>query len=150
MRILNENNKITIYGILNIKDYKKTTKYDIDILVKNKSIKSIGEYLYKWLFKQYEKFDYCWNDVEVENKTTKVIFNNNEINKNSKFKIYGYVENCRGIPWENGKKYRFHTNEIFMENLIAVIESLFEEYIVDFDTDKNGLKFIITKMEIIE
>ena len=148
MQILNKNDKITIYGILNIKNHKKTN--NIDIFVDNKSIKNVGEYLYKWLFKQYEKFDYCWDDVKLEKKTTKVVSNNNEINKNSKFKIYGYVEDCGGIPLENGKKYSFYTNEVFMEDLIETIEKLFEKYIVDFDTDENGIKFIITKMEVIE
>ena len=29
------------------------------------------------------------------------------------------------------------------------MESMFEDYIVDFDTDETGLKFIIKRIEII-
>ena len=82
-------------------------------------------------------------------KTTKVVVNDKEIEKNRKFKFYGYVEDCRGISWENGKKYEFYTNLIFFDELIETMESMFEDYIVDFDTDETGLKFIITTIEII-
>ena len=74
--------------------------------------------------------------------------NNKEIEKSCKFKVYGYVEDYAGISYENGKKYKYCTDLIFFDELIEKIESIFEEYIVDFDTDETGLKFIITKIEI--
>ena len=45
MQCLKENEKISIYGILNIKDYKKGTNTDIEISATNKSVKKVGEYL---------------------------------------------------------------------------------------------------------
>ena len=148
MQCLKENEKISIYGNLNIKDYKKETNTNIKISAENKSVKEIGQYLYNTLFKKYEIFNYDWNNVEKEIKTTKVVVNNKEIEKSCKFKVYGYVEDCAGIPYENGKKYKYCTDLIFFDELIEKIESIFEEYIVDFDTDETGLKFIITKIEI--
>ena len=149
MQCVKENEKISIYGILNIKDYKKETDTNIEILAENKKVKKIGEYLYNVLFKNYEIFNYEWDNVKKEVKTTQVVINNKEIDKNCKFKFYGYVEDLSGIPLDNGKKYEFCTNEIFFDELIETMESIFEDYIVDFDTDKTGIKFIITKIEII-
>lgn len=149
MQCLKENEKISIYGILNIKDYKKGTNTDIEISATNKSVKKVGEYLYNILFKKYAIFNYEWDNVKKKVKTTKVVVNDKEIEKNRKFKFYGYVEDCRGISWENGKKYEFYTNLIFFDELIETMESMFEDYIVDFDTDETGLKFIITRIEII-
>ena len=148
MQCLKENEKISIYGNLNIKDYKKETNTNIKISAENKSVKKIGQYLYNTLFKKYEIFNYDWDNVKKEIKTTKVVVNNKEIKKSCKFKVYGYVEDCVGIPYENGKKYKYYTDSIFFEDLIETIESIFEEYIVDFDTEATGLKFIITKIEI--
>ena len=149
MQCLKENEKISIYGNLSIKDYKKATNTNIEISAANKSVKEVGEYLYNLLFKKYAIFNYEWDNVKKEVKTTKVVVNDKEIEKNCKFKFYGYVEDWRGIPWENGKKYEFYTNLIFFEELIETMESMFENYIVDFDTDETGLKFIITRIEII-
>ena len=149
MQCLKENEKISIYGNLSIEEYKKDTSTNIKILAENKSVKKIGAYLYNFLLKKYAIFNYEWDNVKTEIKTTKVIVNNKEIEKNCKFKFYGYVEDKGGIPWENGKKYKFHTHEIFFDDLITTIKTIFEDYIVDFDTDETGLKFIITKIEII-
>ena len=149
MQCLEENEKISIYGNLSIKDYKKEINTNIDISAMNKSVKEVGEYLYNLLFKKYAIFNYEWDNVKKEVKTTKVVVNDKEIGKNCKFKFYGYVEDWSGIPLENGKKYEFYSNEIFFDELIETMESMFEDYIVDFDTDETGLKFIITKIEII-
>ena len=149
MKCLKENEKISIYGNLNIKDLKKRTTTNIEISAENKDVKNIGEYLYNILFKKYSIFNYEWNNVKKEVKTTKVIVNNKEIEKNCKFKYYGYVKDLSGIPGENGKKYKFFADEITFDNLIESIESMFEDYIVNFDTDNTGLKFVITKIEII-
>ena len=149
MQCLKENEKISIYGKLNIKDYKKGTDTNIEISAKNKRVKSVGEYLYNLLFKKYAVFNYEWDKVKKNVKTTKVVVNNKEIGKNCKFRLYGYVEDRGGIPGENGKQYKFSTNSIFFDELIETMENIFEEYIVDFDTDETGLKFIITKIEII-
>ena len=149
MKCLKENEKISIYGNLNIKDLKKRTTTNIEISAENKDVKNIGEYLYNILFKKYSIFNYEWNNVKKEVKTTKVIVNNKEIEKNCKFKYYGYVVDLSGIPGENGKKYKFFADEITFDNLIESIESMFEDYIVNFDTDNTGLKFVITKIEII-
>ena len=149
MQCLKGNEKISIYGNLNIKDYKKETHTNIDISATDKSVKEVGEYLYNLLFKKYAIFNYEWDNVKKEVKTTKVVVNGKEIEKNCKFKFSGYVEDWRGIPWENGKKYEFWSNLVFFDDLIETMESMFEDYIVDFDTDETGLKFIITKIEII-
>ena len=149
MQCLKENEKISIYGNLNIKDYKKGTDTNMEISAENKRVKSVGEYLYNLLFKKYAVFNYEWDNVKKNVKTTKVVVNNKEIGKNCKFRFYGYVEDWSGIPLENGEKYEFYTNEIFFDELIERMESIFEEYIVDFDTDETGLKFIITRIEVI-
>lgn len=149
MQCLRGNEMISIYGNLNIKDYKKETNTDIEILAENKKVSEVGEYLYNILFKKYAIFNYDWDNVKKEVKTIKVAVNNKEIEKNCKFKFNGYVEDWRGIPWDNGKRYDFYTNEVFFDELIETMESTFEEYIVDLDTDETGLKFIITKIEII-
>lgn len=148
MQILKSNDKISIYGVLNIKDHKKGTTTNINILANNKSLKIVGEYLYNFLFKQYAIFNYDWINVTKEIKTKKVIINNKEISQNSKFRFYGYVKDIRGIPWDDGKKYSFYSGEFFFDELIEKMESMFEEYIVDFDTDETGLKFVINKIEI--
>lgn len=150
MQNLKSSDKISIYGVLNIKDYKKGIDTNIDILAENKTVKKVGEYLYNVLFKQYGRFNYDWDNITKTVKTQKVIVNNQEISKNSKFKFYGYVEDWRGIPWDDGKKYNFCTEELFFDELISAMEEMFEEYIVDFDTDEKGLKFIITKIEILK
>lgn len=64
MQCLKENEKISIYGILNIKDYKKGTNTDIEISATNKSVKKVGEYLYNILFKKYAIFNYEWDNVK--------------------------------------------------------------------------------------
>lgn len=150
MQILKESDKISIYGLLNIKDHKKGTDTNIDISAENKKVKTVGEYLYNVLFKQYGRFNYDWDSITKIVKTRQVIVNNQEVSKNSKFKFYGYIEDWRGIPWDDGKKYNFCTEELLFDELIETMESIFEDYIVDFDTDETGLKFIITKIEIIE
>ena len=149
MQCLKENEKISIYGILNIKDYKKGTNTDIEISATNKSVKKVGEYLYNILFKKYAIFNYEWDNVKKEVKTTKVVVNDKEIEKNRKFKFYGYVEDWRGIPCDDGKQYEFGTDVICFDELIETMEKVYEDYIVDFDTDETGLKFIITRIEII-
>ena len=149
MQSLHEDEKISIYGNLNIKDYKKETNNNIEISAENKAIKEIGEYLYNVLVQKYAMFNYEWDKVKKIVKTTDVVVRNKKLEKNCKFKIYGYVEDRSGIPSENGKKYKYYTNLIFFDELIETIENIFEEYIVDFDTVATGLKFIITKIEII-
>ena len=149
MQCLKANEKISIYGILTIKDYKKGTNTNIDISAENKNVKNIGKCLYNILFKKYSIFNYEWSNVKKDVKTTKIIANKKEIEKNCKFKYYGYVEDWRGLPGENGKKYKFFADKIAFDKLIESMESMFEDYIVDFDTDKTGLKFVITKIEII-
>ena len=149
MKCLEENEKISIYGNLSIKDYKKETNTNIDISATDKSVKEVGEYLYNLLFKKYAIFNYEWDNVKKEVKTTKVVVNGKEIEKNCKFKFNGYVEDWRGIPWDNGKKYEFWSDLVSFEDLIETMESMFEDYIVDFDTDETGLKFVITRIEII-
>ena len=150
MLVLNQDDKISLYGTLNIKNYKEGITTNIKINAENKKVGIIGEYLYNLLLKKYTIFDYKWEDVKKELKTTNVIVNNKLINPNCKFKFYGYVEDRTGIPSEYGKRYECYTNELFFDELIESIESMFEEYIVDFNTDESGLKFVITKIEIIE
>ena len=105
--------------------------------------------MYNLLFKKYAIFNYEWDNIKKEVKTIKVVVNNKEIEKNCKFKFNGYVVDLRGLHGENGKKYKFFADEINFDKLIESMKSMFEDYIVDFDTDETGLKFVITKIEII-
>lgn len=73
---------------------------------------------------------------------------NEVINPNCSINIYGYVEDWRGLSSEDGKKYNFHITDIAIEDIYEELELLYDEYICDFDTVKEGLKFVIEKIEI--
>lgn len=147
MQVLDENSKISLYGNLNIKELRKKTEENICISIENKEVSKIGDFLYEFLEKQYERYDYNWDDIKKKIKTTKIVIDEKTINSNF-INIYGYVEVCSGIPSEDGKKYNFTINNITLEDVFAELESLYDEYICDFDTTKEGLKFIIEKIEI--
>lgn len=143
MTILNKNDQISVYGILTIKDYKKRIKNDFKIEARFMYVKDIGEYLYKRYINITNKFQ----NVKLELKTTKLVFNGVEISDKSKFKINGYVKS-KLIPKQDKAKYNFHTELIFFDELIETMIDIFDDYILDFNTDENGLRFVITNIEI--
>lgn len=143
MTILNGNDIIIVCGIITMKDYKKRIKNDFRIDTKLMCVKDIGEYLYRRYIKLANKFQ----NVKFEVKTTKVIFNGVEISDKCKFKIHGYVKN----KYTSDKtKYNFHTEAIFFDELIETLLDIFDDYILDFNTDENGLRFIIKNIEILD
>jgi len=148
MQILKSNEKISVYGTLNIKNCEYKSEKNISISIENKKIRKIGKATYDFLDKQYQKFNYDWDIISETTKTTKIVINDSIIITEGNFKLYGYFEDWRGIPTEDGKKYNFHTEEIAIEELIQTIESIYDDYVCDFDTVKDGLKMIITKIEI--
>lgn len=148
MKVLNKDKKVSLYGNLNIKILSEKIEKNICISIENKEVRTIGDFLYEFLGKQYEKHNYNWMNINKKVKTTKIVVDNEIINSNCSANIYGYVEDWRGLPSENGKKYEFCINEISIEDIFSELELLYYEYICDFDTIKDGLKFVIEKIEI--
>ncbi len=148
MKVLNKDKKVSLYGNLNIKILSEKIEKNICISIENKEVRTIGDFLYEFLGKQYEKHNYNWMNINKKVKTTKIVVDNEIINSNCSANIYGYVEDWRGLPSENGKKYEFCINEISIEDIFSELELLYDEYICDFDTIKDGLKFVIEKIEI--
>ncbi|MCI8519362.1 MAG: hypothetical protein HFJ51_04695 [Clostridia bacterium] len=148
MKVLNKNEKISVYGNLRIKSISKKQEKNIGISIKNKEVSKIGDYLYDFLEKQYKQFNYNWDDISKKIKTNKIIIDNKVIKPIFSINIYGYVEDRCGIPSENGKRYNFSITEIAMEDFFERLEKLYDNYIYEFDTVKNGLKFVIEKIEI--
>lgn len=150
MKELNEKDKISLYGNLIIKSLSKKTEENICIAIENKEISKIGETLYDFLWKQYEKYDCDWKDISKKVKTTKIAIDEETINSNCYISIYGYVEDWRGLPSEKGKRYNFFIPKITIQKLFRELESTYDDYICDFDTTKDGLKFRIEKIEIYD
>lgn len=147
MQIIKSNEKISIYGILNVKNCKEKTEKNIDISVENKKLKEIGKYIYEFLDREYQSNDYDWDNISITTKTEKIVINGNTITEQN-VNLYGYVKDCGGIPSENGIKYNFKAVEIPLEELIQTIDSIYDDYICDFDTIKDGLKMVLTKIEL--
>ena len=150
MKVLNKNEKISVYGDFRIKSISRGKEKHISISIKNKKVSEIGDYLYDFLEKQYEQFNFEWDDIRKKIETTKIVIGSEVIQANfsKDISIYGYVEDWGGIPSENGKRYGFSITKIPMEDLFKKIESLYDNYIYEFDTVKEGLKFVIEKIEI--
>lgn len=148
MTVLNKKDKISIFGNLRIQDIKNRKEKNICIAIENKNVQSIGDYLYEFLEQQYEKYNYDWFNISRKIKTTKIIVEDKMLDAKSSFSLYGYVEDWRGLPEENGKKYDFKIKDLSIEELLSELENLYDNYICDFDTIKSGLKFIIEKIEI--
>lgn len=148
MKVLNKDDKISLYGNLNIKVLSKKIEKNICISIENNDVSKIGDLLFNFVDKYYEQYDYNWIDISKKTKTTKIIVNNEIINPNCSVNIYGYVEDWRGLPSENGKKYDFYITDIAMEDIFEKLELLYDDYIYEFDTIKDGLKFVIEKIEI--
>ncbi len=148
MKVLSKNKRISLYGNINIKVLSKKSEENVSISIEDKEVCKIGDFLYEFLKKQYKKYDYDWMDINKKTKTTKIVIDEEIINPKYCVNIYGYVEDLREIPSENGKKYNFCIKEIAMENLFEELELLYDNYICDFDTVKDGLKFVIQKIEI--
>ena len=148
MEVLIKNDKVSIYGNLNVKDSRKNNVENILISLENKYVGKIGDYLYDFLYKEYEKYNFDWGYVTKTIRTTKIVVNNKIINCKSYFRLYGYVKTKTGIPQEDGKRYRFRTEYISVKNLLSTLENIYDDYICDFDTIKSGLKFVIEKIEI--
>lgn len=148
MIVVNKDEKINIYGNLKIQNIKNRKEENICIAIENKKAQRIGDYLYKFLEKQYEKYDYDWVNIKKDIKTTKILIGNKMFDNKSSFSLYGYVEDWTGIPEENGKKYDFKILYTSIEKLFAELEDLYDFYICEFNTIKSGLKFIIEKIEI--
>lgn len=147
MQIFKDNDKINIYGNLNIKNHKNKIEENICISIENKSVERIGDSVYDFFDKQYQKFDYDWNNISKDIKTTKIIINDKALPINCSFSLHGYVED-KDIFSKNVERYNFYTPIINIEELIERIEDIYNEYICDFDTVKDSLKMIITKIEI--
>lgn len=150
MKLIRKNEKISLYGNLNIIALDKNIEENIEICIESKEARKIGDVLYEILQKQYEKYNYDWENIRKKIQTTKLVINNETINSNYLVSIYGYVEDWGGIPTENGKKYDFCIKEIAIKDIFRELELLYDEYICDFDTIKDGLKFVIEKIEIKE
>ncbi len=148
MKVLSKNKKISLYGNLNIKVLSKKSEENVCISIENEKVEKIGDFLYEFLEKQYEKYNYNWMDINKKTKTTKIVIDEKIINPNCSINMYGYVEDLRGLPGENGKKYNFCIKEIAIEDMFEELELLYDNYICDFDTIKDGLKFVIEKIEI--
>lgn len=140
---LSKNDRISIYGNLNINTISNKVKKNICISFENKRVCLIGDYLYDFLQKEYEKINYDWMDNNVRIKTMKISINNEILKNKSIVNISGFVEDNRGIPGEDGKKYAFKITNIFLEDLFKELENLYDEYICEFDTIKSGLKIRI-------
>lgn len=148
MKVLNKDDKVSLYGNLNIKILSKKMEKNICISIENHNVSEIGDSLYKFLQKYYEQYDYNWLDINKKTKTTKIMVDNEVINTNCSINIYGYVEDWRGLSSEDGKKYDFYITDIDIKDMFEELELLYDEYICDFDTVKEGLKFVIEKIEI--
>ena len=148
MQIFKGNDKISIYGNLNINNHKNKIKEKVYISVVNQKLERIAKVIYDFLDKQYQRFNYNWDSMSKTTKTDKVVINNDINITKGNFKLYGYIEDWNSIFTDNGKKYNFHTEEIAIEELIQTIESIYDDYICDFDTIKDELKIIVTKIEI--
>ena len=107
MKVLSKNKKISLYGNLNIKVLSKKSEENVCISIENEKVEKIGDFLYEFLEKQYEKYNYNWMDINKKTKTTKIVIDEKIINPNCSINMYGYVEDLRGLPGENGKKYNF-------------------------------------------
>lgn len=148
MKILNKDDKISLYGNLNIIVLDKKTEENISICIGNKKVRKIGDVLYEILQRQYKKYNYNWESIRKKVQTTKLVIDNETINSNSLISIYGYVEDCRGLPNENEKRYDFNIIRIAVKDIYEELESLYDEYIHEFDTIKDGLTFVIEKIVI--
>ena len=82
-------------------------------------------------------------------KTTRIVIEGNIIDSEKYINIYGYVEDRTGIPSENGKKYDFYIVKIKVKELFKELEEVCDNYICEFNTIKEGLKFVIKKIEIL-
>lgn len=149
MKELEKNQKVSIYGKLNIKFLKQNKEECISISIENKGLREIGDILYDFLWKQYAKFDYKWEDIEKKIDTTKIVANGALIETEKYINVYGYVEDRCGIPSEYGKKYNFYFVNIKVKELLEYLEKTYDDYICEFDTIKEGLKFSIEKIEIL-
>ena len=145
MQILRSNEKLSVYGSLNIKNCRKKSEKNICISVENKKLREISKYIYEFLDREYQSNDYDWDNISITTKTEKIVINGNTITEQN-VNLYGYVKDCEGIPSERGKKYK--AIEIPLEELIQTIDSIYDDYICDFDTVKDGLKMVITKIEL--
>lgn len=148
MKVLSKNKKISLYGNLNIKVLSKKSEENVCISIENEEVGKIGDFLYEFLEKQYEKYNYDWMDINKKTKTTKIVIDEKIIDPNCSINMYGYAEDLRGLPGDNGNKYDFCIKEIAMEDIFEELELLYDNYICDFDTVKDGLKFVIEKIEI--
>lgn len=147
MQILRSNEKLSVYGSLNIKNCRKKSEKNICISVENKKLREISKYIYEFLDREYQSNDYDWDNISITTKTEKIVINGNTITEQN-VNLYGYVKDCGGIPSERGKKYNFKAIEIPLEELIQTIDSIYDDYICDFDTIKDGLKMVLTKIEL--
>ena len=147
MQILRSNEKLSVYGSLNIKNCRKKSEKNICISVENKKLSEISKYIYEFLDREYQSNDYDWDNISITTKTEKIVINGNTITEQN-VNLYGYVKDYGGIPSERGKKYNFKAIEIPLEELIQTIDSIYDDYICDFDTIKDGLKMVLTKIEL--
>lgn len=148
MKILTKKDIISVYGNINIQTISKKSEEKKCISIENNKICDFGNTLYDYLEKEYKKINYDWMDNNVKIKTTKIVINNKTIKSNALINIYGKVIDRAGLPTEYGKEYKFCIQDVFIEDLFKEIEQLYDEYICDFDTVRDGLEFIFEKMEI--
>lgn len=149
MKELEKNEKVSIYGELDIKFLKNNKEERINISIESKEVRKIGEVLYNFLWKQYAKFDYKWEEIKKKIETIKMVANGSLIEAESYINVYGYVEDRAGILDEYGKKYNFYLVNIKIKDLLEYIEETYDNYICEFDTTKEGLKFVVEKIEIL-
>lgn len=149
MEKLEKSEKVSIYGELDIKILKNDKEERINISILDKQVRKIGEVLYDFLWKQYAKFDYKWEEIEKKITTIKIIANDSLIEPERYINVYGYVEDRTGIPDEYRKKYNFYLINIKVKEIFEYLEETYDNYICEFDTTKDGLKFIIEKIEIL-
>lgn len=149
MKKLSKNDRFSIYGNLKIQTFSKRTEENICIAFEKKRICILGDYLYDFLDREYKKLNYDWMDKNKKLVTTKVVVDNEILDSNSLVNITGYVKDKRGIPWEDGKKYSFKIEKIQLRDLFKELYNLYDDYICDFDTIKEGLIIRIESIEFV-
>ena len=149
MKELEKDEKVSMHGELDIKFLKNNKEEIINISIENKEVRKLIEVLYDFLWKQYAKFDYKWEEIEKKIETTKIVVNGNLIETERYINVYGYVKKRSNGKNKYGKKYDFYIIKIKIKELLEYLEKICDNYILDFNTTKDRLKFVIEKIEIL-
>ncbi len=127
MKRIEENEKISIWGIVDNKN----------IQIENKKICDIVKCFYQILDK--ENIDI--NKAKVIN-TTKLMIQNEEINPDTTFLIYGYARR-KGKADETSMRYYFNIEFMKVSNLLLELKILNKHYLKHYNATNKEFDIIV-------